>query len=601
MIVAGHSEGLLGYTFYNRKVEVIDKPEEHPAFSQKLDTCHSQVPMSLLVVALRDHHGNTTALVQIFRARTELFGCQPSENAFLNHFCMKFSSLYPLITNSVVSIDKEIANMLQYMEIEHFLLVFQKQMEVLFHCDRAEIWRHDRTERKLYVYRKTKIKAEMSKAGIVGEAIHRLCPISCVSNRMMSSYHVEADGRNTEPVLCVPISNIRTNVTTAVVLRGGVPVFTHHDQKLLTRVAQFVVLALNNLEAASNPVSIETGETSERKCLEILTKIVDRIQMKTEMKEIIVDVVENMEILTRADHSSIFTFNHQTAQLNTIFSTGKNYPKVIQSQVIPARAYSFGKIINLADAYESREFDAAIDLETGYQTRSVLAMPMMNGQSESIGSIEFLNRSDGKPFRNADVRFLQIILTVLGMVIDTDRLKQDVVKSTKELRSFLALGMSLFSDNAMQGLLSDIMGNLRRKMAAKAIAIYLTTIDNVKMRLFLFDGIRLQSFLPLSHGIGSIAVKSKETIITHNAIADPRFVRDPLDDSGVTIQTMICVPIINSTGHVFGVAEIANKNDPFTDDDIRVMKSFGELITLCLDRRNMEEISDHGNVEFEMD
>jgi hypothetical protein len=157
------------------------------------------------------------------------------------------------------------------------------------------------------------------------------------------------------------------------------------------------------------------------------------------------------------------------------------------------------------------------------------------------------------------------------------------------------------SDLAMQTLFADIMKSMRLKMQCKSIAIYLMTTDPSKLKLFMAEGVRLQSFLPMSHHIGAMSFKTKEVIIATDATSDPRFIKDPFDDSGVTIRTIVIVPIINQNGDVFGVVEVANKIEPFSGEEINAVKSFGALIALVLENRDLEGVSDYGNVEFEMD
>jgi len=161
--------------------------------------------------------------------------------------------------------------------------------------------------------------------------------------------------------------------------------------------------------------------------------------------------------------------------------------------------------------------------------------------------------------------------------------------------------MSYLSDLALQGFLVDIMKNLRLRSCAKSVVIYLLTQDRARMKLFLSEGVRLQSFLPMSHGVGVLAFKTKEVIVATEATSDPRFIKDPFDDSGVTVHTIVIVPIMDHKGEVYGVVEMANKIEPFSGDEINAMKSFGALIALALENRDLESISDHGNVEFEMD
>ena len=55
-----------------------------------------------------------------------------------------------------------------------------------------------------------------------------------------------------------------------------------------------------------------------------------------------------------------------------------------------------GEVVELADAYripKSRpfQFNAAFDHDTGYRTRSLIAIPMKNGKGEVLGVLQLIN------------------------------------------------------------------------------------------------------------------------------------------------------------------------------------------------------------------
>jgi HD-GYP domain-containing protein (c-di-GMP phosphodiesterase class II) len=68
------------------------------------------------------------------------------------------------------------------------------------------------------------------------------------------------------------------------------------------------------------------------------------------------------------------------------------------NQQIVSNAAISGKTLNIADAYDSSEFDLTgtkkFDEGTGYRTTSVLTVPLTNSQNDTIGVLQLLNAQD---------------------------------------------------------------------------------------------------------------------------------------------------------------------------------------------------------------
>lgn len=66
-------------------------------------------------------------------------------------------------------------------------------------------------------------------------------------------------------------------------------------------------------------------------------------------------------------------------------------------------------IINLKDAYSDPRFNNAIDLRTGYKTRSILSLPILNYEGDIIGVAQIINKTTGKTqYRVTQVNSKQI-------------------------------------------------------------------------------------------------------------------------------------------------------------------------------------------------
>lgn len=602
-LTSSHSEGLVGFTFFKRETQIIEKPNEHPAYKASLDRCPADSGLHMLLFPLWDDKGNLCAVVQVTRLGKDPF-TNKHEFDFIEYFTRKFGTYYKMLNRPESALPtNSILEMLQIMELEQFLLLFQKKMDTIFKCRTAEIWKLDCASKDIVVYKKTKIPLGHKGAGIVGEALSSRYPVNCLSNRMMSSYKESVDGTDIECVLAVPLIDIKKNVVHAIALRGGknVPAFTSADTELLKQMAPFIILAINNIESLQTNDSSNDKNIIEHQTIDGIGGIIDLIVNKTTNKEILQYALEKMELLTHSDRSTLYTVDRSSMNIIPYIQTTKNIPHYnVTSRSIPALTLSREQIFNMTDAYEDIDFDSSIDLETGYKTKTLLSMPIINGKSEAIGVLEFLNRVDGKPFPNSDLNYVKILSMICGMILDNEKLGQDVLEATKELRTFLNQSLSLATDMSLQSLLADILHNLRVAVQSASAAIYLANDEKTQLVKFIHDGDKLQQTLPLSHGLGSLSYKSKDIVISNNALFDSRFVKDPLDVSGVIIKSVVFGPIITVEGDVIGVIEVANKEESYDVNEVARVRSFATLIAISLEIRNLGDISEHGNCEFEM-
>lgn len=54
-----------------------------------------------------------------------------------------------------------------------------------------------------------------------------------------------------------------------------------------------------------------------------------------------------------------------------------------------------GESLNIVDAYNDSRFNPEVDTKTGYRTKTILCMPIMNNNREIIGAFQVINKIDG--------------------------------------------------------------------------------------------------------------------------------------------------------------------------------------------------------------
>jgi len=89
-----------------------------------------------------------------------------------------------------------------------------------------------------------------------------------------------------------------------------------------------------------------------------------------------------------------------------------------------------GKTINLKDAWKDKRFFSGFDLRTGFQTKTMLCMPMWDRKGKIIGVFQILNKQTGA-FAKEDENFLEAFSVHAALAIENARLHQDIVEKEK--------------------------------------------------------------------------------------------------------------------------------------------------------------------------
>ena len=167
--------------------------------------------------------------------------------------------------------------------------------------------------------------------------------------------------------------------------------------------------------------------------------------------ELLPELVARTKRLLNCDRSSIFLLTESGQELTTIFA--ENTPQIsipADSHSIAGESVTRGNIINLERAADHPSFNANIDRQTGYKTRSMLVMPIRSMQSSGgqmmlggkpIGVVQCINKLGrgvaGKPpvFSHEDESTLGDFCQQLSPIVDKVRVKKRKAQFTQPARN----------------------------------------------------------------------------------------------------------------------------------------------------------------------
>src|ERR687895_217827 len=119
----------------------------------------------------------------------------------------------------------------------------------------------------------------------------------------------------------------------------------------------------------------------------------------------------------QADRVSIFLFDRECCELWSVVSQEDQTMCLDARLGIAGHAATTGEVVNVPDAYEHPLFYKEVDLETGYHTRNLLAVPLKNSRDEVIAVGEAVNKNQGS-FSDADANTMQILLAPLAKSLE---------------------------------------------------------------------------------------------------------------------------------------------------------------------------------------
>ena len=88
------------------------------------------------------------------------------------------------------------------------------------------------------------------------------------------------------------------------------------------------------------------------------------------------------------------------------------------------------KPLLIPDVKQDDRFDPTFDQRSGYVTRSIVCVPLIRN-TRTLGVMQALNRTDGKPFTEEDVTTFSIISTLAALAIENSKLVYSAIEKEK--------------------------------------------------------------------------------------------------------------------------------------------------------------------------
>jgi adenylate cyclase len=231
----------------------------------------------------------------------------------------------------------------------------------------------------------------------------------------------ERTGYRTASMVCVPVRTLAgetIGVMQCLNKRNGA--FTRDDLELLSEMTSQAAIALQSHQYVEQIEKIRIKETA-------FLELVSEISTEFDLSAILVRVVKETTRMLNAERATIFLHDPATGTLFSRVSSGSEISEIrFASHLgIAGAVFTSGESMNIPYAYADLRFNPAFDKQTGFFTRSILCVPIVNKDDKVIGVSQMLNKRGGI-FTDEDEQRLKAFTAQIAIALENSKLFDDV-------------------------------------------------------------------------------------------------------------------------------------------------------------------------------
>ena len=150
----------------------------------------------------------------------------------------------------------------------------------------------------------------------------------------------------------------------------------------------------------------------------------------TDLDELFGVIIQRSMELMEAERATLFLYDSETDELVSRIAAGAKEIRFSAGAGIAGAVARSQRTLNVPDAYADERFNREVDRQTGFRTRNILAVPLLDYSSQLVGVLEVLNKTSG-PFGPEDVGLAETLAAQAGVVLQRARLLEHYIQKQR--------------------------------------------------------------------------------------------------------------------------------------------------------------------------
>jgi len=231
----------------------------------------------------------------------------------------------------------------------------------------------------------------------------------------------QQSGFTTRAIACVPIKVANGEIVGVLeALNKRKRNFTRRDLEVLQAMVEQGTLALGTAQLIERMKEIREQERE-------FVRVVSEVSAEIKLGPLLRRVMGEATRMLNAERSTLFLNDDKTNELWSEVGEGldSNQIRLPNHLGIAGAVFTSGKSINIPHAYADLRFNPSFDNRTGFFTRSILCVPIVNKHGKTIGVTQVLNKHGG-PFTAEDESRLCAFTAQISIALENAKLFAEV-------------------------------------------------------------------------------------------------------------------------------------------------------------------------------
>jgi sigma-B regulation protein RsbU (phosphoserine phosphatase) len=178
--------------------------------------------------------------------------------------------------------------------------------------------------------------------------------------------------------------------------------------------------------------------------MEVILAVTSKLAAPFDLMTMLAEVVNAAKRVLHADRGSVWLYDHAADELVLEIATGIAPVRVPAGAGIVGACAHDRRIINVHDCYADGRFNPEVDRASGYRTRCMLALPLIDHKDVLVGVMQVLNKAGGV-FDADDELLAKALAAQCAVALQRVRMTEALIEGEKmrqELEMARAVQMS---------------------------------------------------------------------------------------------------------------------------------------------------------------
>ena len=175
-----------------------------------------------------------------------------------------------------------------------------------------------------------------------------------------------------------------------------------------------------------------------------------------------------------AERGTIFLNDASTGELYSRIAQGnfRREIRILNTKGVAGWVFSHNEGVIIHDAYKDDRFNKAVDVRTGFRTKSILCAPLRTVSGEEIGVSQILNKIDGE-FEQEDLDLLEAMTEQAAIAIQGNIIVEQIEAARKQELEFLDVVSQVSSELELTPLLQKIITTISTMLDCERATLFI--------------------------------------------------------------------------------------------------------------------------------